>query len=67
MDYSKKTIPQLKAICKERKIKGITRKNKNELVELLKKNDIVPVSASKIDAKTDVKIEPQVKVYIGYY
>jgi hypothetical protein len=27
----------------------------------------VPVSASKIDAKTDVKIEPQVKVYIGYY
>jgi DNA (cytosine-5)-methyltransferase 1 len=35
MDYNKKTIPELKALCKERSIKGITGKNKAELITLL--------------------------------
>jgi len=35
MDYNKKTIPELKALCKERSIKGITGKNKAELIALL--------------------------------
>lgn len=36
MDYSKKTIPELKVICKEYELKGISRKNKKELIELIK-------------------------------
>jgi DNA (cytosine-5)-methyltransferase 1 len=35
MDYSKKTIPELKALCKERNIKGITGKKKDDLIQLL--------------------------------
>jgi DNA (cytosine-5)-methyltransferase 1 len=37
MEYSKKTVAELKAICKERSIKGITGKNKKALIELLEK------------------------------
>jgi len=35
MNYSIKTVSELKAICKERKIKGISGKNKNALIALL--------------------------------
>jgi hypothetical protein len=35
MDYTKKTVPELKALCKEQKIKGISGKNKSALIELL--------------------------------
>jgi DNA modification methylase len=35
MDFSKKTIKELKAICKEKNIKGISGKNKPELIKLL--------------------------------
>ena len=66
MDYSKKSKAELKALCKERKIKGITGKNVKELITMLSdydekqlcdsfmnKNTIAPVSAS-IEAKTGV-------------
>lgn len=33
MDYLKKTIPQLKRICKERNIKGVSGKNKQALID----------------------------------
>jgi len=36
MNYSKKTIPELKTICKERKIKGISGKRKQALIDLIK-------------------------------
>lgn len=35
MDYTKLTIPELKALCKERKIKGVTGKSKNDLIAML--------------------------------
>ncbi len=35
MDYTKKTIPELKALCKGRKIKGVTGKSKNDLIAML--------------------------------
>lgn len=53
---------ELKAICKERKIKCITGKNKEELIEMIKQRDATPVSAPKIKAKTDVKVKAPVKV-----
>ncbi len=54
---------ELKALlCKERKIKGITRKSKEELIEMITQRDATPVSAPKIEAKTDVNAEPAVKV-----
>jgi hypothetical protein len=66
MDYSKKSKAELKALCKERKIKGITGKNVKELIKMLSdhddkqlcdaftnKNTIAPVSAATIEAKTD--------------
>ncbi len=52
---------ELKALCKERKIKGITRKRKEELIEMITQRDATPVSAPKIEAKTDVKVIPPVK------
>lgn len=50
MDYSLKSIAELKTICKEHKIKGITGKTKPELVTLVK--------SIKIE-DTDVKINSQ--------
>jgi len=35
MDYSTKSIPELKELCKQRKIKGISGKSKADLVKLL--------------------------------
>lgn len=35
MDYSSKTLPELKQLCKEKRIKGISGKSKAALVELL--------------------------------
>ena len=49
MNYSKMKKDELKAICKERKIKGITGKNKEELIEMIKQRDATPVSAPKIE------------------
>jgi len=33
MDYSKKTCEELKAICRERKIKGFSGKSKSDLIQ----------------------------------
>ena len=35
MDYNAKTIPELKALCKEKKVKGISGKSKIDLIKLL--------------------------------
>ena len=34
-DYKKMKVADLKQLCKERKIKGITKKNKEELITML--------------------------------
>jgi len=35
MDYTSKTVVELKALCKEQKIKGVTGKSKDELIKML--------------------------------
>jgi site-specific DNA-methyltransferase (adenine-specific) len=35
MDYTKKTVPELKALCKNRKIKGFSGKSKTDLIAML--------------------------------
>ena len=35
MDYTKKTVTELKALCKERKIKGVSGKSKSDLIAML--------------------------------
>eukprot|EP01080_Neovahlkampfia_damariscottae_P011078 gene11078-3784_t len=39
-EYSKLTIPDLKILCKERSIKGITKLKKEEIIEKLMENEI---------------------------
>jgi hypothetical protein len=56
----------LKALCKERKIKGITGKRKEELIEMIKQRDTTPVSAPINEAKTDVKVEPEVNTEMNW-
>jgi hypothetical protein len=64
MDYSKMTRKDLVALCKEKRLKGYSRKKKAELVNMLSSTTTIttPVSASKIEAETDVKVKPPVKV-----
>jgi hypothetical protein len=66
MNYSKMKKDELKALCKERKIKGITGKSKEELIEMITQRDATPVSAPKIEAKTDVKATAPVKVEMNW-
>lgn len=44
MDYSKKTIPELKGLCKERSIKGFSSKCKQDIIQLLTAHDITPIN-----------------------
>ena len=48
MDYTKKTVPELKALCKERKIKGISGKSKTDLIAMLEPPTNVVVNLSLI-------------------
>jgi DNA (cytosine-5)-methyltransferase 1 len=43
MDYSKKTLPELVAICKEKKIKGYSGKNKKAVLDIILQNDSEPL------------------------
>lgn len=42
MDYTKHTVAQLKELCKERNIRGISGKNKKDLLALLEPKETVP-------------------------
>ena len=44
MDYNSKTIPELKEICKQKKIKGISGKSKSDLIKLLEGSSTTRVS-----------------------
>ena len=44
MDYNSKTIPELKELCKQKKIKGISGKSKSDLVKLLEGSFTTQVS-----------------------
>jgi DNA (cytosine-5)-methyltransferase 1 len=45
MDYSKKNCDELRAICREKKLKGYSTKKKDELVALLRSQYEVPAAA----------------------
>jgi len=61
MDYSNKTIAQLKELCKERNIKGISGKKKQQLVEMLEEKANTLVSVSINETESDVKNELPIK------
>ena len=48
MDYTKKTVPELKALCKERKIKGISGKSKTDLIAMLEPPTNVVVNTTEV-------------------
>jgi len=63
MDYNEMSVPELKALCKERRVKGITKKSKDELIAMLNppvKNVIVTESdpTQKIIHGDSMKILP---------
>jgi site-specific DNA-methyltransferase (adenine-specific) len=49
MDYSTKTIPELKELCKQRMIKSISGKSKSDLVKLLNSSSHVEVISTSIE------------------
>jgi hypothetical protein len=61
MNYSNKTVDELKKICRERKIQGISGKKKQELIDMIKQLDAVTVS---IPRKTQDKMSENVKMTI---
>jgi site-specific DNA-methyltransferase (adenine-specific) len=44
MDYSSKSLSDLKAICRERKIKGFSGKSSEDLIKLIRSKDEVPTN-----------------------
>jgi len=48
MDYTKKTVPELKALCKERKIKGISGKCKTDLITMLEPPTNIVVNTTEV-------------------
>jgi hypothetical protein len=66
MDYSKMTIKELTALCKEKGIKGYSGKKKADLVVMLSKSEVLPVSAPKIEAVTGVIIPPIIMTSVTY-
>ena len=60
MDYSTKTNDELKALCKERKIKGVSKcKNKGDLIKLIQSNENVITHVS-----SDLPVEVQAEVSV---
>lgn len=55
MNYSDKTVNELKDICKERKIQGISGKKKQELIDLIQQSS-KPQSKSKSGISENVKM-----------
>jgi len=41
MDYNKKTVAELKGLCKEQQLKGLSGKNKSQLIKLLEKPEVI--------------------------
>jgi len=61
MDFSKKTVPELKALCKERKIKRFNRLTKKELISLLStESEVAPQSEPPTAIEVNSVVENQV-------
>ena len=59
MNHSKKTVPELKAICKEYNIKGVSKKNKKELIDIIikKEKDIASETGTHVENPRNLKLE----------
>jgi hypothetical protein len=55
MCYSKMNVNELTDICKEKGVKGYSRKKKAELIDMLSKIVVLPVSTPKNEAKNEAK------------
>jgi hypothetical protein len=53
IDYTKKNVSELKALCKERNIKGITKKSKDQLIAMLEPPTKVIVKEAVPEKKED--------------
>jgi len=62
MDYSKMIIKELIALCKEKGIKGYSKKKKTDIVDMLSKSAAPQVSAPIIEAETNAKVESVAEV-----
>ena len=58
MDYSKKTLAELKSLCKERNIKGVSSKARNAIISILESNPLIveneEINEEPIELKQDV-------------
>jgi DNA modification methylase len=57
MDYTKKTIPELKVLCKERNIKNVSGKLKSDIISLLTPTDLTPTDLTPTDLTPTEAIE----------
>ncbi len=55
MDYSKKTVKELQAICKELNMKGYSKIKKNQLIEMIQKNNIKTKPKNKVNKMNKLK------------
>jgi len=57
INIDKKTIPELKTLCKERGMKGFSRKCKRELIDMLKETPVQVEKVEKVKKVNPVKVE----------
>ena len=62
MNYIKNTIPELKAICRQLNIKGVTKKKKDELINMINAFENTPCLVPKIEKKPNITVIPPVKI-----
>ena len=61
MDYTKELIPSLKQMCKERKIKGYSKKTKTELITLLCEYDKMEVKTEDDPRVENTRLTEEIK------
>jgi len=64
MDYSKKTIAELKLLCKERNIKGVSSKARNAIISILESNPLI-VENDDINEEIIIPIDLKQDVILG--
>lgn len=57
MDYESKTVLELKGICKQRKIKGISRKSKADIIKLLKKENPPLAENEQVEVTNQIEVK----------
>jgi DNA (cytosine-5)-methyltransferase 1 len=65
MDYNKKTLDELKEICKERKIKGYSSKKKADLISLLSSSQETPITPLANTITSSEPISSHIEIKVG--